>query len=84
MSIDARVETLPRIKIRIEQLSDLVFGLALSIGSLELIARIPADPAGLAVSIGLFGFSFLVVVSIWIGYSRIMTTISHETTERFR
>ncbi len=80
MSVDARAETLPRIKIRIEQLSDLVFGLALSIGSLELIARIPANAAGLAVSIGLFGFSFLVVVSIWIGYSRIMTTISHETS----
>ena len=31
----------PRIKIRIETLSDLVFGLALSIGSLVLIGRSP-------------------------------------------
>jgi uncharacterized membrane protein len=79
LSASEKIESFPRIKIRIESLSDLVFGLALSIGSLELIARTPQDPTSLAVSIALFGFSFMVVVSIWIGYSRIMTIISQET-----
>lgn len=79
MSSSEKTESITRIKIRIEQLSDLVFGLALSIGSLELIARTPPDPAGLATSVGLFGFSFFIVISIWIGYSRIMTIVSQET-----
>ena len=69
------LSTAPRINIRVESLSDLVFGLALSIGSLELIARTPQTPTDLAVSIGLFGFSFMVVVAIWIGYARIMAVM---------
>ncbi len=75
-----KVESLPRIKIRIEQLSDLVFGLALSIGSLELLARAPQTVGDLQVSIGLFAFSFFIIVSTWIGYTRIMTIISQETS----
>ncbi|HEV2120324.1 MAG TPA: TMEM175 family protein [Candidatus Bathyarchaeia archaeon] len=69
----------PRIKIRIESLSDLVFGLALSIGSLELLARTPQTPTDLAASVALFAFSFLIVVSIWFGYARIMAVIPQET-----
>src|SRR6267143_1725470 len=70
----------PRIKIRIQSLSDLVFGLALSIGSLELLARTPQTAADLATSVALFAFSFLIVVSIWFGYARIMAVISQETS----
>lgn len=69
----------PRIKIRIESLSDLVFGLALSIGSLELLARTPQTSADLATSVALFAFSFFIVVSIWFGYARIMAVIAQET-----
>jgi len=69
----------PRIKIRLESLSDLIFGLALSIGSLELLARTPQTPADLGTSVALFAFSFLIVVSIWFGYARIMAVISQET-----
>jgi len=68
----------PRIKIRIESLSDLIFGLALSIGSLELIARTPQTPADLGASVVLFAFSFVVVVSIWVGYTRIMAVLAGE------
>jgi uncharacterized membrane protein len=77
----ARVEEqfAPRIKIRIESLSDLVFGLALSIGSLELLARTPQTSTDLATSVALFAFSFFIVVSIWFGYARIMTVIAQET-----
>ena len=71
--------TVPRINIRVESLSDLVFGLALSIGSLELLARTPSTPDGLAKSVGLFAFSFLIVIAIWLGYSRIMAVMPQGT-----
>ena len=58
-----------------ESLSDLVFGLALSIGSLELLAKTPKTPQDLAASVGLFAFSFLIVIAIWLGYSRIMAVM---------
>jgi uncharacterized membrane protein len=70
---------IPRINIRVESLSDLVFGLALSIGSLELLARPPQTASDLATSIGLFAFSFMIVVAIWLGYARIMAVMPRET-----
>lgn len=69
----------PRINIRVESFSDLVFGLALSIGSLELLARTPKTPTDLATSVGLFAFSFLIVIAIWLGYSRIMAVMPQGT-----
>jgi uncharacterized membrane protein len=73
------LSAVPSINIRVESLSDLVFGLALSIGSLELLARTPQTPSDLATSVGLFAFSFLIVVAIWLGYSRIMAVMPNET-----
>lgn len=67
--------TAPRINIRVESLSDLVFGLALSIGSLELLARTPQTPEALATSVALFAFSFFIVIAIWLGYARIMAVM---------
>lgn len=58
------LSAVPRINIRVESLSDLIFGLALSIGSLELLARTPQTPIDLATSVGLFAFSFLIAVAI--------------------
>lgn len=66
------------IRIRIESLSDLVFGLALSIGSLVLIGRVPQSGQDLAINILLFGFGFFVVVWIWLGYSRTMAVLPDE------
>ena len=74
------VSGIPRIKIRVESLSDLVFGLALSIGSLELLARTPTDASELAVNLGLFAFSFFVIISIWLGYARIIAIMPEETS----
>jgi uncharacterized membrane protein len=70
--------SVPRIRIRIESLSDLVFGLALSIGSLILIGKVPQSGQDLATNILLFGFGFLVVVMIWLGYSRTMAVLPGE------
>lgn len=71
--------TLPRIKIRMENLSDLVFGLALSIGSLELLANTPKTPEDLETGVALFAFGFFIIVSIWIGYARIIAVAPQET-----
>jgi uncharacterized membrane protein len=70
----------PRIKIKIESLSDLVFGLALSIGSLILIGRAPQSGHDLEVNVLLFGFSFLIIVLTWLGYSRTMSVLRDETS----
>ena len=73
----------PRIKLRIENLSDLVFGLALSIGSIVLISKLPQSPTELVTGIVLFGFSFLLVVWIWTGYSTTMTFLPAEAPGTF-
>jgi uncharacterized membrane protein len=68
-----------RIKVRIESLSDLVFGLALSIGSLEFLSSPARDPLGLATNLVFFGFSFFILVFTWLGYSRTMAVLPRET-----
>jgi uncharacterized membrane protein len=68
----------PRIKVRIEGLSDIVFGLALSIGSLVLIANIPQTPEELGGDLALFVFSFMLVVISWYLYTRIMSVLPVE------
>lgn len=72
-----------RIKGRIESLSDLVFGLALSIGSIALIGNIPRDPGSLESDILFFAFSFLIVIMMWGGYTRTVAYLSIETESIF-
>lgn len=69
----------PRIRRRVENLSDLVFGLALSLGSIVLVSRLPQTPTDLISGIVLFGLSFLVVVWIWSGYTSVMVLLPFET-----
>lgn len=66
-------------RVRIETLSDLVFGLALSIGSIALVQHIPLSSAELTTDIVQFGFSFLIIVGIWLGYTRIIGILPVET-----
>jgi len=73
----------PGMKLRIESLSDLVFGLALSIGSLTLIGRIPPTPQALVYNILEFGFSFLILVGLWSGYTSLVSFLPVETTLAF-
>jgi uncharacterized membrane protein len=63
---------------RIESLSDLIFGLALSIGTISLITRIPGSPANIVIDIVQFGFSFLILISVWISYTSIMSVLPVE------
>lgn len=64
---------------RIESLSDLIFGLALSIGSLVLIAKIPSNTSELISDMVQFAFSFLFLVIIWTIYTRIANVMPVES-----
>jgi uncharacterized membrane protein len=64
---------------RIESLTDLIFGLALSIGAISLISNRPTDPRTLYVAIAEFGFSFLILIQIWFRFTEIMSVLPVET-----
>ena len=66
-------------KSRIETLSDLVFGLALSIGALTLIGSAPGSFNALIKAIGYFAFSFLILITVWYAYTRTMSHVRIET-----
>ena len=65
---------------RIESLTDLVFGLALSIGAISLISNKPTDPDHLYQAIAAFGFSFLILIQIWFRFTEIVSVLPVETT----
>jgi uncharacterized membrane protein len=66
-------------KPRIESLSDLVFGLALGIGAFALVSNPPATADQMYRDIAIFGFSFIIIIAIWIRYTRIMSVLPIET-----
>ncbi len=66
---------------RIQTLSDLIFGLALSIGALTLIGQQPADFQAILLSLAFFSFSFLVLVGVWRSYSSILSVLPVETEQ---
>jgi uncharacterized membrane protein len=70
----------PRINIKIRSFSDLVFGLALSIGSIVLLSRPFSSITDVEVNVLDFGFSFVIIVFTWIGYSRTMAVLQTETS----
>jgi hypothetical protein len=72
-----------RSKLRIENLSDLVFGLALSLGSIILVSQAVATPFDLIRNVALFGFSFLIVIWIWSGYTRTIAALPFENRWTF-
>lgn len=64
---------------RIEGLSDLIFGLALSIGAFALVSSPPTSASGFYKDVITFGFNFVVLITIWIRYTRIMSALPIET-----
>jgi uncharacterized membrane protein len=70
-------ETVPRP--RIQTLSDLIFGLALSIGAIALLSEKPSSIIGLAISLLGFGWAFLILALVWVRYTRIMSVLPVET-----
>jgi uncharacterized membrane protein len=64
---------------RIQGLSDLIFGLALSIGAFELVGSLPKDNGILVDDIAAFGFSFLILISVWNRYTTTTSVMPVET-----
>jgi len=59
-------------KSRLESLSDLIFGLALSIGALTLIGQMPSSFEQLLYDIVYYGFSFFILIRVWYSYTQTM------------
>jgi uncharacterized membrane protein len=66
-------------KPRIETLSDLIFGLALSIGALTLIGQTAASFTQMVLFILFYGFSFIILISVWLGYTRTTSFLHFES-----
>jgi uncharacterized membrane protein len=64
---------------RIESLSDLMFGLALSVGALALIAQPPTTPDELTPRLIAFIFNFVVLIAVWLQYTMVMSRMPVET-----
>ena len=69
---------------RIEGLSDLIFGLALSIGAIQLVGSVPQTQGALEVDLLAFGFSFLLLINIWNRYTSLTSVMPVETTLMIR
>ena len=65
---------------RIQNLSDLIFGLALSISALTLIGQQATTIQQIYASLALFVFSFLILMSVWRLYSSITSVLPSETS----
>src|SRR5271154_5333345 len=58
---------------RIESLADLIFGLALSVGAISLVSNPPTTSGQVQNDLVTFGFSFLILITMWLRYTRIMS-----------
>ncbi len=71
---------------RIQGLSDLIFGLALSIGAIQFVGNLPlaGDTAGLTNDLFTFGFSFLILINVWNRYTATTSVMPVETPAMIR
>jgi len=76
----SQAQTGSRPKPRIESLSDLIFGLALSVGAITLVGNINniKTSGDLLNDIIVFGYSFLILIVVWIRYTKIMSVLPFE------
>jgi len=74
----SRTETVSAIVEAEKEAAKFIFGLAVAIGTLSLITRVPARPFAMVVDIAEFGFSFLILISVWLGYWNIMSILPLE------
>jgi uncharacterized membrane protein len=68
-----------RPRARIESLADLIFGLTLSVGAISLVSSPPTDVQGIYSDLLTFGFSFLLIITLWLRYTRIMSVFPMES-----
>ena len=78
MSVTSKQKSSPP-RPRIEGLSDLIFGLALSIGAIQLVGNVPKTSTQLVTALAAFGFSFLMLINVWNRYTTIVSLVPIET-----
>jgi len=61
-----------------KEAAKMLFGLAIAISAIPLLLRLPAKPFGIMIDISEFGFGFLILVSVWLGYWNIMSILPLE------
>ena len=61
-----------------KEAAKMLFGLAVAISAIPLLLRLPVKPFGIVIDIAEFGFSFLILVSVWLGYWNIMSLLPLE------
>src|SRR5947209_18794467 len=71
-------------KPRIESLTDLIFGLALSIGALALIAQPVLTAADLLRDLVGFVFGFIVLIAVWVRYTGTISYLSIKSNRVLR
>jgi hypothetical protein len=61
-----------------KEAAKMLFGLAVAISAIPLLLRLPNRPFGIIVDISEFGFSFLILISVWLGYWNIVSILPLE------
>ncbi len=74
----SRTETVNAIVDAEKEAAKFIFGLAIAIGTVSLITRLPARPLGMVIDVAEFGFSFLILISVWLAYWNIMSVLPLE------
>jgi len=69
-----------KVRLKPDSFSDIIFGLALSIGSLILIQNRVLVWQSFVANILLFGFSFAVIAMVWLSFSETMRYLSTEVS----
>jgi uncharacterized membrane protein len=57
----------------------MIFGLALSVGAITIAGSPPTSVPSIYTDLGTFGFSFIIIITIWLRYTRIMSVLPLET-----
>ena len=57
----------------------MIFGLALSVGAISLVSNPPTSVQAVYNDIVTFGFSFLILITMWLRYTRIMSVFPLES-----
>lgn len=67
-----------------KEAAKMLFGLAIAISAIPLLLRLPGRPFGIVIDISEFGFSFLILVSVWLAYWNIMALLPIEDRTTIR
>lgn len=57
----------------------MIFGLALSVGAISLVSSPPTTSSQVQSDLATFGFSFLILITMWLRYTRIMSVFPIQT-----